>query len=304
MKILNIHNVNKYFQKELVLKNITLDIEEGSLFGFLGPNGAGKTTLIRCITQIIIPDSGKIIFNGEKLNPKHIIEMGYMPEERGLYKKMGVYDQLLYLSRLKGLSSKEAKSKIEFWLEKFSIVDWKSKKIEELSKGMGQKIQFIATVINAPKLLILDEPFSGLDPVNADLIQQEILALNREGTTIIFSTHRMEQVEQLCDKIVLINKGENILNGSVKEIIQENKENKYKITFSNDSLIALPENMPCNILFFNNHEFIFKLGQNQSTNGVIKRLLDSNIIISSLTEILPTIKEIFISKTTKNIANE
>lgn len=304
MKILDIHNLNKYFQKEQVLKNITLDIEEGSLFGFLGPNGAGKTTLIRCITQILIPDSGSITFHGEKLNPKHIIEMGYMPEERGLYKKMEVYEQLLYLSRLKGLSSKEAKSKIEFWLEKFNIVDWKSKKIEELSKGMGQKIQFVATVINAPKLLILDEPFSGLDPVNADLIQQEILALNRQGTTIIFSTHRMEQVEQLCNKIVLINKGENVLNGSVKEIIQGNKENKYKITFANDSLIALPENIPCKILSFNNQEFVFKLFENQSINGVIKSLLDANFTISSLTEILPSIKEIFISKTTKKNANE
>jgi ABC-2 type transport system ATP-binding protein len=299
MFILNIHNVNKYFQKEQVLKDITLDIEEGSLFGFLGPNGAGKTTLIRCITQILIPDSGKITFNGEKLNPKHIIEMGYMPEERGLYKKMGVYEQLLYLSRLKGLSSKEAKNRIEFWLEKFKIEEWKNKKIEELSKGMGQKIQFIATVINTPKLLILDEPFSGLDPVNADLIQQEILALNKKGTTIIFSTHRMEQVEQLCDKIVLVNKGENILSGNVKEIIQENKKNKYKITFSSKSNITLLANLPCEILKINNNEFTFKLSKNQNINDVIKHLLDCNITMTSLSEILPSIKEIFISKTTK-----
>lgn len=302
MSLLQIQNVSKYFLKEQVLKNITLDIPEGALFGFLGPNGAGKTTLIRCITQILMPDSGSIFFRGEKLNPSHIIQMGYMPEERGLYKKMEVYEQLLYLARLKGMNYSFAKNKIDFWLEKFQITDWRNKKIEELSKGMGQKIQFIATVINEPELLILDEPFSGLDPVNAELIQKEILEMNKTGTTIIFSTHRMEQVEQLCEEIILVNKGENILSGKVKDIVQQHKKHLYKVNINGALPHELRDKLPCTIENIENDGFVFQLKDKQSVNEVIRVLVEANIEILGLHEILPTIREIFIQKITQPVA--
>ena len=209
--ILSIQNVVKRYDKHLAVNNVSLDVPKGSVFGMLGPNGAGKTSLIRMITTITAPDEGAIFLDGERINANTPDHIGYMPEERGLYKKMKVGEHLLYLAQLKGLSGPQAQKEIDHWLEKFDIRDWWSKKIEDLSKGMQQKIQFIATVVHRPKLLILDEPFTGLDPINTNLIKEEIAALNQSGISIIFSTHRMEQVEEMCDHIVLINKGKNVL---------------------------------------------------------------------------------------------
>src|SRR5690606_17798246 len=216
--ILSIENVSKHYAQHVALDNVSVNVPTQSIFGLLGPNGAGKTTLIRIITQIIEADNGKIQVNGQPLATHHVYEIGYLPEERGLYKKMKVGEQLLYLAQLKGLDKKEAMERIKVWFKKFDIGDWWGKNIEDLSKGMQQKIQFIATVLHRPKLIILDEPFSGFDPINANLIKDEILELRENGSTIIFSTHRMESVEALCDHIALINKSQKILDGSKKEI--------------------------------------------------------------------------------------
>ena len=213
---------------------MSISIPKQSIFGLLGPNGAGKTTLIRIINQIIMADEGEVLINGEKLNPRHVEIIGYLPEERGLYKKMKVGEQLMYLAQLKGMSKSEAKTKIKKWLDKLSLTEWASQKVEDLSKGMAQKIQFIATVIHEPQLLILDEPFSGFDPVNANLIKDEILELRDKGATIIFSTHRMESVEQLCEHIAMINKSEKILDGTKKEIKNSFRSDKYKVEYKGD----------------------------------------------------------------------
>src|SRR4029078_7570911 len=215
MNILELHNLKKYFAAQKAVDDISFNITEGSIFGLLGPNGAGKTTLIRMITGIFYPDSGSINFNGRPFDAVNDgLGIGYMPEERGLYKKMKIGEQALYLAQLKGLSRKEAAKKIKEWFVKFEMQSWWGKKVEDLSKGMSQKLQFVTTVLHEPKLLILDEPFSGLDPVNTNLIKEEIFKLSKSGTTVIFSTHRMEQVEEICDHIVLVNKGHKILDGS------------------------------------------------------------------------------------------
>src|SRR5690606_14902913 len=211
--MLEINHIVKQYAGHRALDDVSARVEKGTIFGLLGPNGAGKTSLIRIINQITAPDSGEIYFDGERLNPSHIERIGYLPEERGLYKKMEIGEQMLYLARLKGLSKHEAASRIRHWFEKMEMQSWWNKKVEDLSKGMQQKVQFVATVIHQPDLIILDEPFSGFDPVNANLIKEEILALNRNGATIIFSTHRMESVEELCDSIILINKSKKILDG-------------------------------------------------------------------------------------------
>ncbi|MBK7817255.1 MAG: ATP-binding cassette domain-containing protein [Sphingobacteriaceae bacterium] len=229
--ILNIKDVSKNYSSNKALNNVSIDIPRQSIFGLLGPNGAGKTSLIRIINQITGPDTGGIIFNGEKLSQKHIEKIGYLPEERGLYKKMAVGEQTLYLARLKGLSKEEAKKRLLYWFEKFEMQGWWKKKIEELSKGMQQKVQFIVTVLHEPELLILDEPFSGFDPINAQLIKNEILELRKKGSTVIFSTHNMGSVEELCDNIALINKAEKILDGSVKEIRKTFRTNTYRVSF-------------------------------------------------------------------------
>ena len=229
MSVLSIKGVVKRFGNHAAVDGASFEVPQRSIFGLLGPNGAGKTTLLRIITTIMGADEGEIKINGEKLNTRHIFEIGYLPEERGLYKKMKVGDQLLFLAQLKGLSHKEAREKIKTWFEKFEIGDWWNKKVQELSKGMQQKIQFIATVVHEPKLLILDEPFSGLDPINTNLIKDEIHRLNREGTSIIFSTHRMEQVEEICTDIVLINKGKVILDGKMDAIKEDHKKNIFRI---------------------------------------------------------------------------
>jgi ABC-2 type transport system ATP-binding protein len=231
MNILSLDNVVKQYHNHTAVDQVSFDIPKGIVFGLLGPNGAGKSSLIRIITSITAADEGVILLDGEPINEMTSSHMGYMPEERGLYKKMKVGEQLLYLAQLKGMDKKEAKESIKNWFIKFGIEDWWGKKVEELSKGMQQKIQFIATVVHNPKLLILDEPFSGLDPINTNLIKDEIAELNRQGTSIIFSTHRMEQVEKVCDRIVLINQGKVILEGDVDQVQQEYKDNIFRIEF-------------------------------------------------------------------------
>jgi ABC-2 type transport system ATP-binding protein len=226
--LLDVQHISKSFQQNLALNDVSLSLEKNKIYGLLGPNGAGKTTLIRNITQIFFPDAGQIFFNGEKLSQEHQNQIGYMPEERGLYKKMKVGEQLMYFAQLRGFSKQQATNKINFWLQKLDIENWRNKTIEELSKGMQQKIQFVATVLHEPTLLILDEPFSGLDPINAELIKNEIFELHKKGTTIIFSTHRMENVEEICEDIFLINNGKIILAGNVQSIKQQFKQHSDK----------------------------------------------------------------------------
>lgn len=230
--ILEAQHVVKKYAGHTALNDVSIEVPKGSIFGLLGPNGAGKTSLIRIINQITAPDEGQIILNGEKLQPKHIEDIGYLPEERGLYKKMKVGEQLLYLAQLKGMNKAEALEKLKRWFIKFDIKDWWDKNVEDLSKGMQQKTQFIATIVHEPKLIILDEPFSGFDPINANLLKDEILELKERGTTIIFSTHRMESVEELCDHIALINKSQVVLHGAKKEVKNRFKDNSYTIEFS------------------------------------------------------------------------
>lgn len=227
--ILQVKNVVKQYGDYTALNNVSLTVPKGSIYGLLGPNGAGKTSLIRIINQITMPDGGEVLLDGEKLNPSHISHIGYMPEERGLYKTMTVGEQALYLAQLKGLSKKEAKDQLQYWFEKLEIQGWWDKKIQELSKGMAQKIQFVVTVLHRPKLLILDEPFSGFDPVNANLIKDEIMELRDKGTTVIFSTHRMESVEDMCDHIALIHKSNKLIEGQLQEVKRQYRTNTYQV---------------------------------------------------------------------------
>src|SRR6476620_8599258 len=230
MNLLEVNHLKKYFSSQKAVDDVSFSIENGKIFGLLGPNGAGKTTLIRMLTGIFYPDEGEIIFDGKRFNPlEDIFRIGYMPEERGLYKKMKIGEQAVYLAQLKGLSKSAATEKVKEWFIKFEMQSWWNKKVEDLSKGMSQKLQFVTTVLHEPKLIILDEPFSGLDPVNTNLIKDEIYKLAQKGSTVIFSTHRMEQVEEICDHIVLMNKGKKILDGSVKQVKQEYKEDLFRI---------------------------------------------------------------------------
>src|SRR4249919_302063 len=239
MPLLEVRHLKKYYATQKAVDDISFSLEKGSIFGLLGPNGAGKTTLLRMITGIFYPDSGDILFEGKKFDPNNdVLRIGYMPEERGLYKKMKIGDQAVYLAQLKGLSRNDAIQKIKFWFERLEMQSWWNKKVEDLSKGMSQKLQFVITVLHEPKLVILDEPFSGLDPVNTNLIKDEIYNLAQNGSSIIFSTHRMEQVEEICDHIILMNKGQKILDGTVKGVKQQFKENLFSISFENLPAIA------------------------------------------------------------------
>ena len=278
------------------LQNVSLTILPNKIYGLLGPNGAGKTTLIRNITQIFYPDAGEILFNGEKLQPKHSNQIGYMPEERGMYKKMKVGEQLIYFAKLRDFNTKQAEEKIDYWLQKLDIESWRNKNIEDLSKGMQQKVQFVATILHEPKLLILDEPFSGLDPIAAELIKNEIIELNQKGTTIIFSTHRMENIEEMCEDIFLINKGKIILDGNVQQIKQDFKQHLYKISLAENVQLNEKIQQSISIQKHENNELIIQLNQNQKPNDVLRILLDNNIELNSITEILPTVGEIFIQK--------
>ncbi len=295
MNILELHNLKKYYAAQKAVDDISFAIKHGSIFGLLGPNGAGKTTLLRMITGILYPDTGDIIFEGKKFNSiSDITKIGYMPEERGLYKKMKIGEQALYLAQLKGLSRKEAMSKIKEWFIKFEMQSWWNKKVEDLSKGMSQKLQFVTTVLHEPQLLILDEPFSGLDPVNSNLIKEEIFKLAKKGTTIIFSTHRMEQVEEICDHIVLVNKGQKILDGSVKQIKQDCKENLFRIGF--DKLPAVINESSFDVIKQEDDVIIVKIKDGVKPASVLQTFLRQDAGIISFNEILPSLNDIFIKK--------
>ena len=294
MSILKLEGVRKSYHKHEAVRGVSFEVPQGSIYGLLGPNGAGKTTLIRIITGITGADEGSIYLNGERIDSRHPERIGYLPEERGLYKKMKVGEQLMYLARLKGLDSKTAKQKIRHWLEKFEIIDWWNKKIEELSKGMQQKIQFISTVIHEPKLLILDEPFSGLDPINTNLIKDEISRMNAEGTSIIFSTHRMEQVEQICDHITLINEGMNVLEGEVGDIRQQFKENVFKVEFDGELPSETGEKF--HILSRENGSLTLQLHEGDDSNEILRLFVNKGIHIKHFEEILPGLNEIFIKQ--------
>lgn len=295
--MLSIRNIVKQYAGHRALDDVSLEVKSGEIFGLLGPNGAGKTSLIRIINQITAPDAGEIYFNGEKLNQSHIERIGYLPEERGLYKKMEIGEQLVYLARLKGLDKADAEKRIKTWFEKLDMSDWWGKKIEELSKGMQQKVQFVSTVLHNPELIILDEPFSGFDPVNAEIIKDEILELNRKGATIIFSTHRMESVEELCDAIALINRSHKILDGPVKTIRNSYRNNTYKIEFSGKFNFdgTEPFDLLQHIPASENDLIKIKLKENHTVNEVLQYLIPK-VSIQKLEEIIPTMNEIFIEK--------
>ncbi len=283
-------NVTKQFENYTALDKVNISVPKGSVYGLLGPNGAGKTTLMRIINQITAPDSGKVFFNNEQLQKKHICEIGYMPEERGLYKKMKVGEQALYLAQLKGMSYNEALEKLKIWFKKLNILSWWNKKIEELSKGMAQKIQFIVTIIHQPKLLIFDEPFSGFDPINAAIIRKEIETLSKEGATIIFSTHRMESVEEICDHIALINKSKTILEGPIKKIKKDFSSNYFKVKIENNTLES---NKLFEIINQEQGEFRVLLKQNVSGKEFLN-YINSNYELTSFKKESPTMEEIFI----------
>jgi ABC-2 type transport system ATP-binding protein len=294
MPILELHNLKKYYATQKAVDDISFSIDKGSIFGLLGPNGAGKTTLLRMITGIFYPDEGEILFDGKPFDPmKDIQQIGYMPEERGLYKKMKIGEQALYLAQLKGLSREKAMVLIKEWFVKLEMQSWWNKKVEDLSKGMSQKLQFVTTVLHAPRLIILDEPFSGLDPVNSNVIKDEIYNLAKQGATVIFSTHRMEQVEEICDHIVLVNKGIKILDGSVKGIKQEFKENLFRIGF--DDVPPTDSDQSFRIIKQNNdHSFVVKINEGYLPNDILSYYLQKNASINSFNEILPSINDIFI----------
>ncbi|MGK7395033.1 MAG: ABC transporter ATP-binding protein [Candidatus Cyclobacteriaceae bacterium M3_2C_046] len=297
MEILATHHIHKSYAEHEALRDINISIPKGSIFGLLGPNGAGKTTLIRIINQIIAADKGQVLINGEELKSKHIRDIGYLPEERGLYKKMKVGEQLLYLAQLRGLSKSESFERIKKWFKKLEISGWWNKNVEDLSKGMQQKIQFIATVLHDPALIILDEPFSGFDPVNANLIKEKILELRDNGSTIIFSTHRMESVEELCDHIALIHKAEKILDGPQKQIKETFKANTYIVEHKNDfaqlnGSFELLEKKPLEDQFYRS---VIKIHQENDPNGLLRELINQ-VEIHSFVEKIPNMNEIFIAK--------
>jgi len=304
MELLKIENIEKRFVNHLALDNVNMSVPKNSIYGLLGPNGAGKTTLIRIINRITAPDKGRVILNGREMKPEDIHEIGYLPEERGLYRKMKVGEQALYLARLKGLSKREALKRLKYWFDKFEIQAWWDKKVEELSKGMQQKVQFITTILHEPKLLIFDEPFSGFDPINANLLKQEILELQKKGSTIIFSTHNMGSVEELCDHITLINNAKNLLEGPIEKIRHEYKSNIYEITF-NGEYQKLESAL-------NRHYQILEQKKINGYNGVrIKLLHQTNenellsliiptVEIISFNEIIPSMNDVFIKVVNEN----
>ena len=292
--ILELHNLKKYYATQKAVDDISFNVEEGSIFGLLGPNGAGKTTLLRMITGIIYPDTGSVLLDGKPFDPLNDIQkIGYMPEERGLYKKMKIGDHAMYLAQLKGLSKSDALTRIKYWFRRLEMESWWNKKVEDLSKGMSQKLQFVTTVLHQPKLIILDEPFSGLDPLNANLIKDEIHELAKQGCSIIFSTHRMEQVEEICNHIVLINLGQKILDGTVSGIKQDFKENKFSIKL-NRSVDSLSTNDLFKIIAKDNEQLTLQINQGVSSNDILLYFIQQGIMVESFNEILPSLNEIFI----------
>ena len=288
--LLLVKDVTKKYKDYTALLNVNISVPKGSIYGLLGPNGAGKTTLMRIINQITAPDSGNLLFDGLKLEKHHISDIGYLPEERGLYKKMKVGEQALYLAQLKGMSYTEALEKLKFWFIKLDILDWWNKKIEELSKGMAQKIQFVVTVIHEPKLLIFDEPFSGFDPINAAIIRKEILELSEKGTTIIFSTHRMESVEEICDHIALINKSKTILEGPIDSIKKQFTNNNYEV-ITKDSVLIDSEFYKVT----HKKDDIFQIQLSEGTKGKdALACINKNYEIVSYKKEIPSMEDIFI----------
>ncbi len=304
--LLEVNGVSKKYGDFTALNNVSITVPKGSIYGLLGPNGAGKTTLIRIINQITMPDTGNVFLDGTSLNTSHIKDIGYLPEERGLYKTMKVGEQALYLAQLKGLSKAEAKIRLKYWFERLEIGDWWNKKIQELSKGMAQKIQFVVTVLHHPKLLIFDEPFSGFDPINANLIKDEILKLREDGATVIFSTHRMESVEELCDDITLIHQSNKILDGKLVDIKRQFKTNTYEVGIKISETSNLKEILsqkfqvsPANFKTLGDElKLNIKLSENDKANDLLS-FLTSQGEVSHFVELIPSVNDIFI-QTVKN----
>jgi ABC-2 type transport system ATP-binding protein len=299
MNIIEAQNISKSYERKQALKDISLSVPKASIYGLLGPNGAGKTTFIRILTQIIGPDSGQIIFNGKPLQRDDIEKMGYMPEERGLYRKMKVGEQVEYFARLKGMSKDQTYEAIRYWFNVFDIKDWWGKKVEELSKGMQQKVQFITTVIHKPELIILDEPFSGFDPLNAELVSDEIIKLKEQGTTVILSTHRLESVESFCTHISMIDNSQKVIEGAIPEIRNQFKENLFEITIGGDTIV-MPDFQDLSIELIKkegdmqgNHTYHFKAPDNIKANVILQRFMPAGEILS-FKEVLPSINDIFI----------
>ena len=302
MALIECKNVCKNFGTKVALDNVSLDVPEGKIYGLLGPNGAGKTTMIRIINRITIPNSGEVLFNGRPITQRDVEKIGYLPEERGLYRKMEVGDQAMYLAQLKGMSEKDARTELKKWFVKFGIQDWWKKKVEELSKGMAQKVQFITTVVHKPSLMILDEPFSGFDPVNAELIRKEILELKEQGATIILSTHNMESVEELCDNIALINKSHLVLSGGVDEIRRQYGNNHVELIYSGEIALA-----PVDGLFSvisddddnGRHTAVLSLDHEGLGNEVLTAVIGQGLLVNSFKELLPRMNDIFIKLVTE-----
>lgn len=299
MNILQANNITKHYTAHTVLDNVSVEIPRGSVYGLLGPNGAGKTTLIRVITRITLPDAGEVLFDGRKITDEDIFRIGYLPEERGLYKKMKVGEQAIFFARLRGLSRHEAVARLKVWFERFNLQEWWDRKVEDLSKGMAQKVQFIATVVHQPKLLIFDEPFSGFDPINANLLKQEILRLRDEGSTVIFSTHNMSSVEEICDHITLINRSRNILSGEVGEVRRRYGENIFSLRYRGDEALLrggldrVAEVLAATQLEQGLSEMKFRLGEGVTMHDAI-HIANEAVEIRSLEEVIPSMNDIFI----------
>lgn len=300
--IIECRNVCKNFGEKVALDNVSVSVPKGGIFGLLGPNGAGKTTLIRIINRITIPNGGEVLFDGRPITQSDVEKIGYLPEERGLYRKMEVGDQAMYLAQLKGMSAAEARKALKGWFVRFGIQDWWKKKVEELSKGMAQKVQFITTVVHKPSLMILDEPFSGFDPVNAELIRKEILRLKDEGATIILSTHNMESVEELCDNIALINKSHLVITGGVNEIRHKYGNNNIELVYTGEDRVKDAEGIFKVLSDEDNagrHTAVLTLGENVSSNDALSVLLGQDIIVNSFKELIPRMNDIFIKLVTE-----
>ena len=300
--IIECRNVCKNFGEKVALDNVSVSVPKGGIFGLLGPNGAGKTTLIRIINRITIPNGGEVLFDGRPITQSDVEKIGYLPEERGLYRKMEVGDQAMYLAQLKGMSAAEARKALKEWFVRFGIQDWWKKKVEELSKGMAQKVQFITTVVHKPSLMNLDEPFSGFDPVNAELIRKEILRLKDEGATIILSTHNMESVEELCDNIALINKSHLVITGGVNEIRHKYGNNNIELVYTGEDRVKDAEGIFKVLSDEDNagrHTAVLTLGENVSSNDALSVLLGQDIIVNSFKELIPRMNDIFIKLVTE-----
>lgn len=303
MALIECKNVCKNFGTKVALDNVSLDVPEGKIYGLLGPNGAGKTTMIRIINRITIPNSGEVLFNGRPITQRDVEKIGYLPEERGLYRKMEVGDQAMYLAQLKGMSEKDARAELKKWFVKFGIQDWWKKKVEELSKGMAQKVQFITTVVHKPSLMILDEPFSGFDPVNAELIRKEIMELKEQGATIILSTHNMESVEELCDNIALINKSHLVLSGGVDEIRRQYGNNHVELIYSGENVLAPVEGLFSVISDADDngrHTAVLSLDHEGLGNEVLTAVIGQGLLVNSFKELLPRMNDIFIKLVTES----